>query len=134
MMRLGPNSPHLKIHWYFTDFHGKVFLHFLKKFGQIWRKTLSWKFTDELSIKYLQIHKWGRWIRPIYTTRIWCWWHFVITTSYIRLFRNATYGGRWALLDLVSYIKVASKFRRHFLNVRIIRFLLKHSRLKMVAQ
>ena len=29
-----------------------------------WRKTLSWKFTDESSIKYLWIHKWGRWIRP----------------------------------------------------------------------
>ena len=31
-------------------FHGKVFLHFLRKFGKKWRKTLTWK-TDESSIK-----------------------------------------------------------------------------------
>ena len=46
------------------NFHDKVFLYFLKKNGKKWRKNLSWKFTDELSIKYLWIHKWGRWIRP----------------------------------------------------------------------
>ena len=66
------HPPYLQIHTYFMDdlsinFHDKVFLHFLKKIGKKWRKTLSWKFTDESSIKYLQIRKWGRWIRPCST-------------------------------------------------------------------
>ena len=61
--------PHLRISKYFTDdssvnFPDMVFLHFLQKIGKKWRKTLSWKFTDESSIKYLWIRKWGRWIRP----------------------------------------------------------------------
>ena len=30
-----------------------------------WRIILSWKFTDESSIKYLWIRKWTRWIRPL---------------------------------------------------------------------
>ena len=47
-----------------VNFHDKVFLHFLPNFFKKWRKILSWKFTDELSVKYLRIHKWGRWIRP----------------------------------------------------------------------
>ena len=60
---------HLRIHKYLTDdssvnFHDKFFLHFLLKFRKKWRKNLSWKFTDESSIKYLWIHKWTRWIRP----------------------------------------------------------------------
>ena len=43
---------HLRIHKYFTDdssvnFHDKIFLYFLKKCGKKWRKTLSWKFTDD---------------------------------------------------------------------------------------
>ena len=38
---------------FFFNFWGKM------------KKTFSWKFTDELSIKYLWIRKWGRWIRPI---------------------------------------------------------------------
>ena len=62
--------PHLQIRKFFTDdssiyFHGKVFLHLLQKFGKKWRKNVSWKFMDESSIKYLQIHKWTRWIRNI---------------------------------------------------------------------
>ena len=62
---------HLWIHKYFTDdssvnFHDKFFLHFLLKFRKKWRKNLSWKFTDESSIKYLWIRKWTRWIRPKY--------------------------------------------------------------------
>ena len=59
--------PHLRIRKYFTDnssinFHYNIFLHFLPKIGKKWRKTLSWKFTDESSIKCLWIHKWCRWI------------------------------------------------------------------------
>ena len=62
--------PHLRIHKYFMDdssvnFHDKIFLHFLPIFFKKWRKTLSWKFTDESSIKYLWIRKWGRWIWPL---------------------------------------------------------------------
>ena len=61
---------HLQIHKYFTDdssvnFHDKFFLHFLKKISKQWRKTLSCKYTDESSVKYLRIHKWTRWIRPM---------------------------------------------------------------------
>ena len=60
---------HLRIHKYLTDdpsvnFHDKFFLHFLLKFRKKWRKNLSWKFMDESSVKYLQIRKWTRWIRP----------------------------------------------------------------------
>ena len=40
------------------------FFIYWKKFGKKLRKPLSWKFTDELSVKYLWICKWGRWIRP----------------------------------------------------------------------
>ena len=58
---------HLRICKYFTDnssvnFHDKFFLHFLLKFSKKWRKNLSWKFTDESSIKYLRIRNWTRWI------------------------------------------------------------------------
>ena len=35
-----------------VNFHDKFFLHFLLKFSRKWRKTLSWKFTDELSITF----------------------------------------------------------------------------------
>ena len=75
--------PHLRICKYFMDdssvnFHDKVFLHFLQKFGKKWRKTLSWKFMDESSVKYLWIHKWGRWIQPMCRSSIkmlstWIW-------------------------------------------------------------
>ena len=59
----------LRIHKYLTDdsfvnFRDKFWLHFLLKFRKKWRKNLLWKFTDESSIKYLQICKWTRWIRP----------------------------------------------------------------------
>ena len=47
--------------WQIKD---KFFLHFLLNFSKKWRKNLSWKFTDESSIKYLRIRKWTRWIRP----------------------------------------------------------------------
>ena len=62
--------PHLQIRKYFTDdssinFHDKVFFIFCHIFYKYWRKTLSWKFTDESSIKYLWIDKWGMWIRPM---------------------------------------------------------------------
>ena len=61
---------HLWICKYFTDdssvnFHDKFFLHFLLKFRKKWRRNLSWKFTDKWSVKYLWIHKWTRWIRPM---------------------------------------------------------------------
>ena len=61
---------HLQIHKYFTDdssvnFHDKVFLRFLPNFFKKWRKTLSWKFTDESSVKLLWIRKWGRRIRQL---------------------------------------------------------------------
>ena len=46
------------------NFHVKFFLHFLLKFRKKGRKNMSWKFMDELSVKYLWIHKWTRWIRP----------------------------------------------------------------------
>ena len=51
--------PHLWICKYFTDdssinFHDKVFLRFLKKFGKKWRKNLSWKFTEEWLHDYLK--------------------------------------------------------------------------------
>ena len=60
---------HLWIRKYFMDdssinFHDKFFLHFLLNFSKKWRKNLSWKFTDESSVKYLQIRKWTRWSRP----------------------------------------------------------------------
>ena len=50
--------PHIRILKYFMDdlsinFHDKVFLHFLSKFGKKRRKTMSWKFTDESSVRYL---------------------------------------------------------------------------------
>ena len=62
--------PHLWICKYFMDdssinFHDNVFLHFLPNIFKKWRKTLSWKFMDESSVKYLRICKWGRWIRPM---------------------------------------------------------------------
>ena len=61
--------PHLQIHKYFMDdsfinFHEKFFLHFLPNFSKRWRKTLPWKIMDETSVKYLQVHKWDRWICP----------------------------------------------------------------------
>ena len=46
------------------NFHDKVFLRFLPNFCKKWRKTLSWKFMDESSVKYLRIGRWGRWIQP----------------------------------------------------------------------
>ena len=46
------------------NFHDNFCLHFLLNFSKKWRKMSSWKFTDELSVKYLWIHKWTRWIRP----------------------------------------------------------------------
>ena len=52
------------------------FLHFLLKFRKKWRKNLSWKFMDELSVKYLRIRKWTRWIWPMYTAVIS--FHFVL--------------------------------------------------------
>ena len=66
---------HLQIRKYFTDnsslnFHDNVRLHFLKKFGKKWRKTLSWKFTDVSSVKYLRIHKLGSWIRTKYKSTL----------------------------------------------------------------
>ena len=42
----------------------RFFFIFCQFFFKKWRKTLSWKFMDESSIKYLRIHKWDRWIRP----------------------------------------------------------------------
>ena len=64
---------HLQISKYFMDdssvnFHDKFFLHFLLKFRKKWRKNLSWKFMEELSVsvKYVWIHKWTWWIRPKY--------------------------------------------------------------------
>ena len=60
---------HLRSLKYFTDdssvnFHDKFCLHFVVNFSKKWRKNLSWKFTDESSIKYLRVCKWTRWIWP----------------------------------------------------------------------
>ena len=66
---------YLRIRKYFMDdssvnFHDKFFLHFLVNFSKKWRKNLSWKFTDESSIKYLWIRKWTRWIWPLSFCRL----------------------------------------------------------------
>ena len=44
----------------------RFFFIFCRFFFKKWKKTLSWKFTDESSIKYLWIRKWGKWIWPRY--------------------------------------------------------------------
>ena len=54
--------PHLRIRKIFTD-NSSVFFIFCKNLAKN-EKTMSWKFTDESSVKYLPISKWGRWIRP----------------------------------------------------------------------
>ena len=48
-----------------VNFHDKILLNFLLKFRKKWTKNLSWKFTYELSVKYLRICKWTRWIWPL---------------------------------------------------------------------
>ena len=41
---------------------GQGFPSFFAKIWQKLKKNLVWKFMEESSIKYLKIHKWGRWI------------------------------------------------------------------------
>ena len=51
-------TTHLKISW-------QGFSSLFAKFLQKMKKNLVQKFTDESSVKYLWIYKWGRWIQPM---------------------------------------------------------------------